>query len=102
MREACAGQQLEAWFIAVGDEPEDVARFIADLHVQLPVYLDPDGAAIRALLPPEFRGVEPLPVAMNVLLDGDGRILLRRVRGEADFDPEMRDIADLLRKLAGP
>jgi hypothetical protein len=101
MRDEFAGQKLETWFIAVGDDPDEVAKFVADLRVRMPVWLDEDGAAIRLLLPPERRDDAQLPVAMNVLLDGAGKLLLRRVRGESESDAEMRAFVTVLRGMSG-
>ena len=101
LRDEFAGQQLETWFVAVGDDPDEVAKFVAELHVRTPVWLDEDGAAIRRMLPPERRDDAQLPVAMNVLLDGAGRVLLRRVRGESESDAEMREFVAVLRAMAG-
>ena len=78
-----------------------MAKFVADLQVKIPVWLDPDGAALRAMLPNASGEDGSLQVAMNILLDGEGRVLLLRSRDDPRFDPELQDVAGILRAMAG-
>lgn len=99
-RFACKG--LVTWFVGVGEDPEDLRGFVRELQLRLPVLLDPEGDAVAAFLPAVVRrSLAPgqLPVAMNVLVDAEGRIRYLALRDQPGFDPELREVARLLEAM---
>lgn len=99
MQQRFARKGLVVWFVGVGEDPDDLHRFARELNLRSPVLLDPDGEAVAAFLPAVVRrSLAPgqLPVALNVLVDADGRIRYLALRDQPGFDPELREVARLL------
>lgn len=93
-----AGQKLAVWFVGVGEDPENLAIFARELGVTVPVLLDADGSALRHFLPSDVAVDAPLPVAMNVLIDSQGHVILRSLRDDPSFDPTLADVQKLLQQ----
>ncbi len=96
LRKQFAAQKLAVWFVGVGEDPADLAAFARELGVAVPTLLDADGSALRRFLPNDFAPDAPLPVAMNVLIDSQGHVIMRSLRDDANFDPTLRDVQKLL------
>lgn len=102
MQRRFARKGLVVWFVGVGEDPEALRVFAAELQLGIPVLLDAEGTAVGGFVPANVRrSLAPgqLPVAVNVLIEASGRVRSIAVRDQPGFEPNLQGESRLLETM---